>query len=62
MLTARSLNRRYGVSLVSLVLSWLTGCGEVKTPAAGGWRVVYDTIGDTVVVRTVAGSIWGDTA
>ena len=27
-----------------------------------GWQAVRDTVGDTVVVRTVAGSIWGDTA
>lgn len=28
---------------------------------AGAWRAVTDTVGDTVVVHTVAGSVWGDT-
>lgn len=27
-----------------------------------GWRAVTDTIGDTIVVRTVAGSVWGGPA
>ena len=26
------------------------------------WEAVIDSTGDTVVVRTVAGSVWGDTA
>lgn len=26
------------------------------------WEAVYDSIGDTLVVRTVSGSVWGDTA
>ena len=30
--------------------------------AASDWVAVYDTIGDTVVVRTVSGSLWKDTA
>jgi hypothetical protein len=30
--------------------------------SAGAWRAVTDTIGDTIVVRTVSGSVWGDTA
>ncbi len=29
---------------------------------AGAWEAAYDTVGDTVVVRTLAGSVWGDTA
>ena len=35
----------------------LAGCAGAD--AAPGWQAVRDTIGDTVVVRTVAGSIWG---
>jgi hypothetical protein len=62
MLTARKGDCRVAASVVSLLLAWSTGCGDLKTPAAGEWRAVYDTIDDTVVVRTVAGSIWGDTA
>ncbi len=30
--------------------------------AASDWVAVYDTIGDTIVVRTVSGSLWKDTA
>ena len=26
------------------------------------WEAVVDTVGDTITVRTVAGSVWGDTA
>jgi hypothetical protein len=28
----------------------------------GGWEAAVDTVGDTVVVRTLSGSVWGDTA
>ncbi len=27
----------------------------------GSWRAAVDTVGDTVVVRTTSGSVWGDT-
>jgi hypothetical protein len=40
----------------------LAACNGSDAPRAHEWQAVYDTIGDTVVVRTVAGSIWGDTA
>jgi len=40
----------------------LMGCARTGGPAAHEWYAVYDTIGDTVVVRTEAGSVWGDTA
>jgi len=26
------------------------------------WQAVVDTVGDTITIRTVAGSVWGDTA
>jgi len=35
----------------------LGGCGG-DTGAGGGWHVEHDTIGDTVVVRTITGSVW----
>ncbi|HUH13539.1 MAG TPA: hypothetical protein VMK65_10530 [Longimicrobiales bacterium] len=49
--------------LTLLAAAPLAACGDA---AAGGdgdtWQAVHDTLGDTVVVRTVAGSVWGDTA
>lgn len=62
MLGVRRVDRRVAASVVSLLLPWLMSCGDVGRPAAEEWQAVYDTYGDTVVVRTVAGSIWGDTA
>jgi hypothetical protein len=38
------------------------GCGRDGVASSGAWTAVTDTVGDTVVVRTVAGSVWGDTA
>jgi len=44
------------------VACWvLAGC-SAGGEATGGWQAVTDTVADTVVVRTVAGSVWGDTA
>jgi len=45
---------------LGFVLASCTGGGEVRV--GGGWDAVVDTIGDTVVVHTMSGSIWGDTA
>lgn len=39
------------------------GCsGESSSERARGWQAVRDSVGDTLVVRTVSGSVWGDTA
>ncbi len=39
------------------------GCSSGATGAdAARWEAAYDTIGDTLVVRTLSGSVWGDTA
>ena len=46
---------------VTLVLA-IAACGGSEQPRAAAWQAEYDTIGDTVVVRTVTGSVWGDTA
>ena len=55
---------RIGIGRAALIglaaLAGLPGCGTGS--AGGGWQAVTDTIADTVVVRTVAGSVWGDTA
>lgn len=40
----------------------LAACGGSDGPAAHQWQATYDTIGDTVIVRTEVGSVWGDTA
>lgn len=40
----------------------LAACGGSGASRGHEWQAAYDTIGDTVVVRTVSGSIWGDTA
>lgn len=37
----------------------LSGCGgDSDAPGAGSWIAERDTLGDTVVVRTVSGSVW----
>jgi hypothetical protein len=39
------------------------GCDGIHTGTdPGEWQAVFDTVGDTITVRTVAGSVWGDTA
>ncbi|UCC82146.1 MAG: hypothetical protein JSW46_14295 [Gemmatimonadota bacterium] len=48
--------------LLALASVLLVACSGANEPAAGEWQAVYDTIGDTVVVRTERGSVWGDTA
>jgi len=39
------------------------GCSS-GAPGSGAsdWIAVHDTIGDTIVIRTLSGSLWGDTA
>ncbi len=47
---------------VALVAVWLAagGCSSGDdTPAAPEWRAHVDTVGDTITVRTLAGSEWG---
>ena len=47
----------------TLLLGAVYACGTGSQSQLGArWEAVYDTIGDTVVVRTVAGSLWGGTA
>ncbi|HEX7049266.1 MAG TPA: hypothetical protein VF188_03555 [Longimicrobiales bacterium] len=47
---------RAGVVLAAVVAS---ACGAGERAGEGGLRVVRDTVGDTLIVRTVAGSAWG---
>ncbi len=44
-------------SLAGLLV--LAGCGESASKGSGDWVVERDTIGDTIVVRTISGSVWG---
>jgi len=48
-------------SIAALSLS-LVACGGSDRSGGHEWQAVHDTIGDTIVIRTVAGSIRGDTA
>lgn len=48
------MNRRVQVALLLL----LAGCAGERS-SADGWRAERDTVGDTIVVRTASGSIWG---
>lgn len=42
-----------------LALFAAAGCGGAEAGAdPGGWRVERDTVGDTLVVRTLSGSVW----
>ncbi len=48
---------------ILLLLALVSGCdGDARTSVRAGWRAVVDTVGDTIRVRTVAGSVWRDTA
>jgi len=47
---------------LALAAALLAACSGTSGPAAHEWYAVYDTIGDTIVVRTESGSVWGDTA
>jgi hypothetical protein len=41
----------------------ISGCGSGPKGSRGAeWEAVTDTIGDTIVIRTVAGSVWRDSA
>jgi hypothetical protein len=59
-LRAQSEHFALGVLLASLAL---VACGgESGGPGAEVWRASVDTAGDTITVRTLSGSVWGDTA
>lgn len=50
-----------GMKLSIMCAVLLAGCGGTGG-TDGGWEAVRDTVGDTVVVRTVSGSVWGGAA
>lgn len=43
--------------IIALLLS--AACGAPASERSGDWVVERDTIGDTIVVRTLSGSVWG---
>jgi hypothetical protein len=48
-----------GACLAALALAACEGASDGGI--SGGWSHESETLGDTVVVRTIAGSVWGDT-
>jgi hypothetical protein len=57
-----SLHRALPAVLAVLGVIPSSACVEGERPGSGSWRAEWDTIGDTVVVRTVSGSVWGGPA
>ncbi len=54
--------KQSGLILLSVAIG-ATGCADVRGSVSGNeWQAAIDTVGDTIVVRTMSGSIWGDTA
>ncbi len=49
-----------GAVLILLAVLTIKACSAERAPAGGGWVAEWDTIGDTVVVRTVSGSVWDE--
>ncbi len=45
-----------------LCLFVLVGCGPESDGSRDGWVATTDTVGDTITVRTLSGSVWSDTA
>lgn len=58
-----ALARRARLACVGLASTLLAcgGAGAGVSNADGPWRATIDTVGDTVVIRTEGGSVWGDT-
>lgn len=55
--------RRFRTLVLSLPLSvFLTACDSDSGTPTGAHTVVRDTVGDTLVVRTISGSAWGSDA
>ena len=54
--------RRAHALIAALALEGLLACSGTDTESPFAWRSTVDTVGDTVVVRTLSGSVWEDTA
>lgn len=55
----RPIRRATLLRLAAIVPPMLAGCGGSQEQRLGNWVAERDTIGDTIVVRTVSGSVWG---
>jgi len=53
---------RFAPLLTAALAAVLAACGGADRSTGVTWQAAYDTLGDTLVVRTVSGSVWGDTA
>ncbi len=49
-------------TLAALTVVLAACAGGSGSPEAHEWRAAYDTVGDTLVVRTESGSVWGQDA
>ncbi|NNG15645.1 MAG: hypothetical protein HKM89_04125 [Gemmatimonadales bacterium] len=58
----RWLDRGLEVWLLAGLVLALSACGDSGRSGGHEWQAERDTIGDTIVVRTLAGGVWGDTA
>jgi hypothetical protein len=47
---------------LAATLAGAAACTSAGGSGPGRWEAAVDTVGDTIVVRTLAGSVWGDTA
>ena len=47
------------IMAIAVPVAALAACGTDTGSSAAGPEVVVDTIGDTTVVRTMSGSVWG---
>lgn len=61
MIRLLGIDRAVSMPCVAALSLSLVACGAERS---GGqeWQAVQDTTGDTIVIRTVAGSVWSDTA
>lgn len=48
--------------LLPVILVLVVACTHGPAGLRGEWQAAIDTVGDTITVRTLSGSVWGDTA
>lgn len=50
-------------AVLSMLIAVLgTACGDTLPVPGTTWQAAVDTVADTITVRTLSGSVWGDTA
>lgn len=62
MRSGRGLGIRGATCTVGIALAFAACAGDSEGGLGHAWQAATDTVGDTITVRTVAGSVWGDTA